>query len=223
MAKGKGLQHSDHIKGSISGQTYREYRGLQTVTIRPYPRNFYLAVKSSIQSILSDLSRLWGPLDPVLKQAWRDWATGNPQPDGMGGSFILDGNQAHIKLNHTAIRLSGWTGYSAWPPVSGSPAVVDTCGAAPTPPTGQMMVEWTTLGTPDPTDFIEVMLSNLQKYPGRAPTSVKFRSRKILAGDESSYQIDGLAPGGFYVVGVRYIEKHGQKTNIVYANGSAQP
>lgn len=223
MAKGLGLFHSDHIKGSVSGITMREYRGLATATCRPWPRARRDPVLSEVRSILSYLSRYWGSLSIELKDAWKDWAQGNPQPNGLGGTFILDGNQAHMMLNHTAMRLGGTAGYKAWPPATGAAAVVDTLTAAPTPPTGQMILNWTLLGTPDATDFCEVMISELQKYPDRRATSSKFHSRAIVAGNILTYTIDTLNPGGYYMVGVRYISNHGQKTNIVYAGAQAQP
>lgn len=221
MAKVLGPLHSDHVKGSVSGITFREYRGLSTTTRRPIRPIVIIRFLPNIRAILSYLSRQWGDLSADHRQAWKDYASGHGVPNGLGGTFILDGNQMHMKLNHTAIRLGGYVAYQTMPPTADSPAVCDVFTCSTGPAEGQITADWTHLGTPVAADTNEVDISLPFPSPARNPGSSRFRSKNLVTGTNVTCLVDGLQAGMNYVLRIHYVTAAGQKTTYLYGRAMA--
>lgn len=220
MAKCQGPLHSDHAKGSMSGITFREYRGLATATRRPRPVRRTTRPMSSIQAILSHLARHWNDLSAADRELWRVYSQNHPVPNGFGGTFQLDGNQMFIRLNSNAIRLGGAAGEEPQPPVVDSPANVDTLIGAETLVLGEIQLDWTHLGTPDALHFNEVQFAGPFDSPGRVSVGSRFRYIEAVAGDLLTDTLDGMQPLAWYWFRVRYVTAAGQVTN--WLNTQAQ-
>jgi hypothetical protein len=216
MAKVLGPLHSDRVKGSVSGQTFREYRGQASVTRRARPVRRNTNVLSNVRSIFSYLSKKWGTLSLADRQMWTDYAAAHPVPNGMGGTFQLDGNQYFMKLNHTCIRIFGEAGEKTQPPVGEPPAVIDTLIAVGGAASGEIVIEYTQLGTPLATDANEVQFAGPFNSPGRVSVGSRFRYNQDKAGDVLIATLTGCQPGANYWVRVRYISEDGQVSNWVY-------
>lgn len=171
---------------------------------------------SIVQHILVHLSRKWGLLTPSNRANWANWAANNPQPDGFGGTFQLDGNQAFMKLNHTAIRLFTSTAEQADPPTAEPPAVVDTLVAGDIIP-GGFTLTWTHLGTPVLTDLNEVSLAGPFDSAGRTSIENRFRYYSDVPGTNVQKSITDLREGAWYWARVRYVCKDGQVTPWIRA------
>ena len=70
MAKVVGPLHSDHVKGSMSGVTFREYRGMAVCCrkLRPVERN--RNVQPNNRAILSAIARAWGSVSAPDRALW---------------------------------------------------------------------------------------------------------------------------------------------------------
>jgi len=214
MAKLQGPLHSDHAKGSVSGLTFREYRGLATVTRRPRSVFRVNPLQSNVRSILGQLSKSWGFLTEEQRQAWRDWAAVNPVPDGFGGTFQLDGNQAYIMLNHTAVRLADWDAMQELPPEAYCPATVDTLVAEDGVASGEVKLTWTTMGEPLVTDFHEIHHTKGFQSPGRVAVENHYRSQGLHpSGTTYTLTVTGLELNLWYWFRVRYVDAYGQRSN----------
>jgi hypothetical protein len=221
LAKILGPLHSDRVKGSVSGVTYREYRGQASGARRGRPVRRQTTVLSNIRSIFSYLSKKWGTLSAADRQMWTDYAAAHPVPNGMGGTFQLDGNQYFMKLNHTCIRIGGAGGEAALPPVSEPPAVVDSINVGTGIGANTIDVTWTCLGTPDAGDFAEVQYAGPFNSAGRMSVGSRFKYFSDLPGTTLLETVTGLQADAWYWVRVRYITFDGQVSNWVYGQAKA--
>jgi len=222
MAKVLGPLHSDHVKGSFSGLTYREYRGLATTTRRPRPVRRISRPLSDVRSILAYLCRSWNNLDISQQAAWKAYAQNHPTPNGFGGSFMLDGNQMFIKLNALAIRLFSLSVFYDMPPIDDSPAVVDTLVASAGAASGEIKLDWTHLGIPAADDANEIQLTRYFDSSGRAAVESAFRFHSTTSGNIITSTISDLVPDGWYWARVRYVTQRGQVTNFVWSQAQAK-
>lgn len=223
MAKILGPLHSDRAKGSVSGNTYREYRGMATCSRRARPVRGVSTVLSNVRSIFSYLSKKWGSLSAVNRQLWADYASAHPVNNGMGGTFQLDGCQYFMKLNHTNIRIGGEVAEATTPPVTEPPAVVDTLIAAQGLAAGAITVNWTHLGTPDAGDFNEIQVAGPFNSAGRVSVESRFRYNQDVAGNITTCEISGLQASAWYWVRGRYVSFDGQLSNWVAYQSKAKP
>jgi len=215
MAKILGPLHSDRVKGSISGMTFREYRGMSTVVRRPRPVDRRTTLLSNNRSIFGYLSRKWSLIPLADRLLWSDFAATHPRSNGMGGTFQLDGNQMFMSLNHTSIRLGGAAGEFATPPIIESPAEVDTLVAVEGVAEGGVTLTWTVLGTADAGDFIEVQLAGPFNSPGRVSIGSRFKYQSDQIGTLLTLEVTGLQPAAWYWFRVRYVDISGQISNWV--------
>jgi len=215
MAKVLGPLHSDRVKGSISGTTFREYRGQASVARRCNPVKRVNTVLSNVRSIFSYLSKKWGTLLLSDRILWSDYAAAHPVPNGMGGTFQLDGNQYFMKLNHTAIRIGGAGEERLQPPVTEPPAVIDTLVATSGVAVGEIVLDWTFLGTPSVNDFVEIQYAGPFNSPGRVSVSSRYKYVADMPGNSITYSIQNLQGAAWYWARVRYITADGQVSNWV--------
>jgi hypothetical protein len=210
MAKVLGPLHSDHVKGSISGSTFSEYRGLAVVKRKLRPVNRAVTVQASNRAILSWLSRAWG--DELLEDRllWDVWAQNHPVPNGFGGTFQLKGNQAYIALNSVAVRLGGEAAKQSQPPIADMNQVIDTLTLLTGSGIGTLTAQWTVFGTGSADDFVEVSYCGPFQSAGRMAVAEKFKVYDAVAGTVVEKTLVGLQPGAWYWVAVRYIDKFGQ-------------
>lgn len=222
MAKVLGPLHSDRVKGSISGFTFREYRGQASVSRRARPVERASTVLSNNRSIFSFLSRHWGRVTAANRLLWAAYAAAHPRPNGMGGTFQLDGNQMFMSLNHTAIRIGGIAKYADQPPITEIDAAIDTLTAIEGANAGEIQVDWTFAGTEDAGDFNEVQYAGPFDSPGRVAVSNRFKYVADVAGNIKTYTLTGLQAGAWYLLRVRYIGVEGVVSNWVYDQSTAK-
>ena len=221
MAKVLGPMHSDRVKGSFSGATFREYRGMSTVVRRARPVKRGTTMLSNNRSIFGWLARHWGSVDADDRALWTAYAASHPRSNGMGGTFQLDGNQMFMSLNHTAIRIGGIAKYLDTPPVVELPATIDTLIAVSGAASGEIDLDWTYVGTEDASDFVEIQYAGPFNSPGRIAVSNRFRYWVDLAGNIKTYTMDTLQPEAWYLIRVRYIGFNGVISNWVYDQAQA--
>jgi hypothetical protein len=166
------------------------------------------------RSILGFLSRNWGNESAPDRALWDAWAAAHPVPDGFGGTFQLDGNQAYIKLNHTAIRLYGGAGKNAQPPVSDLPAVCDSL-VVTSLVVGEAVPTWTILGVGAAGDKVEVWIAGPFTSPGRRAVSARFTYVTKENGNVLTSFVANLQSGAYYWLKVRYTGADGQTSNWV--------
>jgi len=215
MAKVLGPMHSDRVKGSISGFTFREYRGQSSVSRRARPVKRETTPLSSNRSIFSYLSKKWGALSAFNRNLWYLYAVAHPRNNGMGGTFQLDGNQMFMSINHTVIRIMGSGAEKTVPPVTLPVATVDTVTAATGAAAGQCDLAWTTLGSPVAGGYLEIQYAGPFSSPGRMSIGSRFRYLTDIAGNNVSVIWPSGQPGAWYWFRVRYVDANGEITNWV--------
>lgn len=215
MAKVLGPLHSDRVKGSVSGITFREYRGMGTTTRRSKPVYRVTTRLSNNRSIFAYLSRRWGQLDSYTRNLWYLYAVAHPRSNGMGGTFQLDGNQMYMSINHTVIRILGYVNVRLVPPEGIDPAVVDTLAAVTGIASGGITATWTCLGVPMNSAKTEIQVAGPFTSAGRVAVGSRFRNFTQVAGDVLTFEITGLQPDVWYWVRCRYISAQGEISNWV--------
>jgi hypothetical protein len=173
-------------------------------------------MQSDNRSIFGELSRMWGREIDTDRALWDEWAKANPQPNGFGGTFQLDGNQAYMMLNHTAVRLGGWVAKKSQPPVATLPATVDTLSAVGGVPVGTIVCTTTKLGTGVATAYTEFHIAGQFQSPGRRSIESRFKYVADVAGNVDTYTITGLQSNVWYWVRARYVGLDGQVSNWVW-------
>lgn len=217
MAKVLGPLHSDHVKGSVSGLTYREYRGMATTTRRPRPVARITMPLSNVRSILEFLSREWSRLTADEKLQWLQYAQSHPVPNGFGGTFQLDGNQMYQKLNNTVLRLYSEGVIQDSPPTEDPTSNIDTLVAAGAVTPGTITLDWTHLGTPGVNYVTEVQIAGYFSSEGRVSVESRFRYLAKVAVATETYDAENLLVDGWYWFRVRHVTDHGVCTGWVSA------
>jgi hypothetical protein len=212
MAVVKNPLMSEKARGSVEGVTFSSWRGMAVAKRKSRPVRRRRSGQPRARSLLGFLSRYWGDLTDVQREAWRDYAANHPRPDKFGGTFQMTGSQAFTSLNHQAIRLGGYAALLEDPPASDPPASVDSLGAEDGISPVQIVLTWTLFGTPVATDFNEVWESRPYLSPGRVEIHEQYRFLKSNAGDDLEANVSGLQPGMWYWFQVRYVDEFGQVT-----------
>jgi len=215
MAKVLGPMHSDRVKGSISGITFREYRGMSTTSRRARPVKRATTPLSNNRSIFGYLSKKWGSLSPFNRNLWYLYAVAHPRNNGMGGTFQLDGNQMFMSINHTVIRVQGAAKELTVPPSTLPVAEVDTLAATTGALSGECKLDWTHLGLPVVGGFNEIQLAGPFSSPGRMSVRSRFRYLYDTAGNVVTFSYTLAQPGAWYLFRVRYVDANGEITNWV--------
>jgi len=204
------------IKGSIGNITFRKsMNGPMTMVCKPACK-----VPGTIgpsqeidrnRARLAYLARMWAYLDNTERQAWRDWASNHPQPDGFGGTFTMSGINAFIQLNHTRMRMDLSADYNHYPPIAQPPAAIDIMTAATGEVASSIDLTWTFVGTNVNTDAVEVAISAPFASAGKV-ASMKYVKNRQTSGQVGLVTVDGLCPEMWYWCRVRYVCADGQTT-----------
>lgn len=223
MAKLVSPMLSLRAKGSVSGVTFREYRGLPVATRRPMPRKVRSALVPERRSVMGWLSRKWQTLTGPERLLWTAYGQNNPQPDGMGGTFQLDGMQAFIMLNACAMSMLAGTGFKSAPPLTEPGSTVGTLTAITgIGIAGDIDCTVTLLSNGVAADCIRYEIAGPFSSQARGPASGKFKVGAEAAGNVLTKTISGLAAGWTYWIRASYIDQYGQKTNGVLDQATAK-
>ena len=210
MAKVLNPLMSQAAIGTYAAITFSAWHGMPTVRGKATPSTRMRTIQTTNRARLGYLSRQWGTLTAIQREAWRAWARVHPQPDGFGGTFLLTGEQAFIKLNIPALRLwGGVVGYTD-PPiagcVSGIATITLTQGAVPS----AFVAAWTDDTGNLVTDKNEVSIAGPFQSPGKIEVAGKYRYYGSTTGIVLTLPVTGLQANAWYFCRVRYVDSKGQ-------------
>jgi len=214
MATVKDPLHSIQARGSIEGVTYSVWRGLNTCRRKARPVRRTRRTQPNNRSILGYLARKYSDLSIAQMEAWENWATNHPEGDKYGGTFILSGIQAFIKLTHTSKRLLATEVLD--PPTEDPVATVQILEANPGIVIGDVDLTWTHAGTGAAEDCNEIQIAGPFMSKGRRSVESRFIYTNQTAGDILLLTISDLTPEMWYWFRVRYVALSGMTTNWVY-------
>jgi len=222
MAKVLNPLLSTDARGSIGGITYSINRGINTCKVKPRPARRFRTTQPRNRAILSFTSTYYQELTSAQRTAWQEFAQDHPEPDGFGGTFLLTGHQAFVKLNHTAIRLADWGSIGADPPGSPIAATIDalTVSTGLTLP-GDIDLVWTNQGTGSADDFVEQQIAGPFTSAAKQSVESRFKFVQTVAGNILLDTLAGLTELHWYWVRARYVSAAGQTSPWQY--GHAQP
>lgn len=222
MALVKDPYQAGGISGSIGGATFANYKGMTTVRNRAYPPRRMRSTQPRNRSIMGMLSREYGRLSAGDRELWESYAADHPQPDKFGGTFIMSGINAYIKLSHSISRLQGWAAVQDEPPVASPPASVDTFTAVTgaTNP-GEIDLDWGHAGTPTGGDFNEIYIAGPFQSPARQAVFDRKTYLLLKFAADVDYTVPNLVEGMWYWFYIRYVDAYGQVT--AYMNAQATP
>lgn len=221
MAKVLNPLHSEDARGSVGGITYSTtYSGaVAKKKARPVTRSE--PYKQSNRARVGFLSRKWGALTQGQRDSWKAWAQDHPEPDGFGGTFIMSGINAFVKLNFNSMRLGLPADIQLLPPETECPASLDTLTAVTgVVAAGDIDLEWTHNGLPVVDDFNEVQIAGPFLSPGRKEVYSKFKFILKPAGNCYATTSGGLDEGMWYWHRVRYVDEFGQVSAWLYAQAT---
>lgn len=208
---------STDAKGSVGGITYSGGRYGNTVKTKSRPSTKVNFNQPTIRAMLGHLSRKWGYLTDANREAWKSWAINHPEPDGFGGTFVLTGNTAYIKLNHTAWRLGGASDISADPPITDLEFAIENFAVDTPLVTGDFITTWDIVGAGDADDYVEIQLAGPFDSPGRIQVFNQFRFEKTVTGVTETETTAGLTVNAWYWKRARYVGVDGQVSAWQYA------
>lgn len=221
MAKVLNPLYSSDAKGSIGGLTFSSGPVGNIVKIKPGPVKRAEPYKQSNRARIAYLARQWGELEAAERTSWEAWAAEHPEPDGFGGTFIMSGINAFVKLNFNAMRLGAPGDMQSLPPEDPSPASLDTLTAATgVGAAGDIDLTWTHNGTGEADDYNEIQIAGPFQSQGRKIVFNHFHFIQTEAGNVLLDTISGLDEGMWYWVRVRYVDEFGQTTPYVYAQAT---
>lgn len=212
MAKVLNPLMSQQAIGSLGAMTFSGWHGIPVVRGKATPGRRLRAVQTTNRARLGYLSRQWSTLTNVQREQWRSWARVHPQPDGFGGTFLLTGEMAFIKLNQVAVRIfalgSGLLVPPITPVVSGVANLTLTGGAVP----GGFTAVWTADAGNIVTDKFEASIAGPFQSAGKIEVAGKFKSYGTVTGTTLTILPSGLQASAWYFFRVRYIDVTGQCT-----------
>jgi len=197
-------------KGSVGGITFAGGRYGKTVKTKSRPSTKVNFNQPTIRAMLGHLARKWGYLTDVQREAWKSWAINHPEPDGFGGTFILTGNNAFIKLNHTAWRLGTAVKVTHTPPIEDLAFAIENYEVDTALVTGDFITKWDLVNVGDAADYVEIQLAGPFDSPGRVQVFNQFRYDKDVTGVTVTETTAGLTVGAWYWKRARYVGVDGQ-------------
>jgi len=213
---------STDARGSVGGVTYSINRGINTCKVKARPGRRYRTTQPRNRAILGFISTYYQELTPLQRVAWEQWAQDHPEPDGFGGTFLLTGHQAFVKLNHTAIRLDDWDAFNADPPAVAIQAALESLIVVTgLTLAGDIDASWTFSGVESASDFVEMQIAGPFTSAAKQSVESRFRFVQTVAGNVALDTIAGLTEAHWYWVRARYVSAAGQVSAWLY--GHAQP
>lgn len=203
-------------KGSVEGLTFSSGRFGHTVKKKSRPSRKVNFIQPTVRAMLSHLARHWGYLTDANREAWKSWAINHPEPDGFGGTFILTGNNAYIKLNHTAWRLGGHGKVQDDPPLADLEFAIENYDVDTPLVTGDFITVWDLVGVGSASDFVEIQLAGPFDSPARIQVFNQFRFEKTVSGTVETETTAGLTVDAWYWKRARYVGVDGQISPWLY-------
>lgn len=218
MARVLNPLFSEDAKGSVGGLTYSKCSSGNVAKKKSKPVRRSEPYKQSNRSRVGFLARLYGLLTQGQRDSWKAWAEDHPEPDQFGGTFIMSGINAFVKLNFNAMRMDTPAAQQDLPPVDELPASVNTLTASTgVGAAGDIDVVWTHNGTGIAADWNELQLAGPFLSPGRKEVYSKFATKSIVAGNLLLDTISDLDVGMYYWVRCRYVGADGQVSAWLYS------
>lgn len=212
---------SGKARGSIGGITATIGIGGPVMKTKPIPVRRVRSTQPRNRSILGFLSREWGTLTDVERQAWRDYAVDNPRTNPFGDSFIMSGINAYTSLNATILRLDGAGSENDLPPAAESPASIESFIATTAPiVVGRCDLDWTHYGSPALPDINEIQIAGPFQSQGKVEVLSKFAYLDQTNGITITAVANGLLVGFWYWFRVRYVDQYGQVTAWLYSQAT---
>lgn len=217
-----GPFHSDDAKGSVGLLTASHWRGKQTMRKRSMPKVGRIPTMTANRALLGWLAREWSILAEGSRAEWEAYADNHPAPDGWGGTFIMTGQNAFIRLNHTAVRLDDGDAKQDTPPAVAPPAtVIDFTATQGATTEGDIDLAWVLDGTGDAGDFVEIRMAGPFMSQARISVQNRFAFKETVAGNLEVCIVTGLVVGKWYWFEGRYVDLYGQITE--FQLGQATP
>jgi len=213
---------SQAAKGSIGGMTFSKCNAGYVVKSKGGPTKRSEPHKQSNRARVGYLARSWAKLTEVMRAAWKAWAEEHPEPDGFGGTFIMSGINAYVKLNFNAMRMSDPSARQDLPPTEECPASINELFVVTgiTLP-GDIDLTWTHNGVGVATDFNEIQIAGPFLSPGRKEVYNRFAYVTQVGGDILLETVSDLNEGMYYWLRARYLDAFGQVSAWLY--GQATP
>ena len=207
------------VVGSVAGLVYSVHRGVNTVQAKSSPGRRLRPLTgymSDNRSRFGWLSAAWGLLSAGDRAQWDAYAKNHPQVNNQGTSFLLDGYQTHLKMNHTACRLGGVGNYFNVPPLIDLVPRVDSLVCVPGALTKQIACTITLAGTGIIGDFIEYNVAGPFESPGRRAVQSRFAFAGTTTGVILVLSLTTIAADKYFWVRARYTGTRGQTSNWTY-------
>jgi len=217
MARVQNPLMSQAASGSFGGITFSNTSSGPSAKRKPNPGDTMDQVRPRIRSVLGWVSRIWATLTILQMEAWDAWAADHPGTDAFGDPFIMSGDNAHMKLNHTAVRLWGAGSENVLPPVDAPVSSLDELTAITgVTAAGDVDLSWTELGTGIAADKFEIQIAGPFQSIGRRAVISRFRYIQSVAGNVLLDTVSDLDEGMWYWFRVRYVALDGQTTAWLY-------
>jgi hypothetical protein len=230
MAKVLNPFLSTDAKGTMSGMTASQWRGVKTMRVKSQPVIRLRTQQPVNRSRLAFLVSSWGQLSDDFRQQWRDWAAAHPQPDGFGGTFVMSGINAFVKLNIRRMLHGSFASYLPAAPISDLIVSIAAAIVVTGPASGQIQLDWTFNGTGSLLDRCTIWLAGPYASGGKVEVASNFHTvwgvpaiNHSVAGNLQTYLLSGLAPSMWYWVGVKYQDLYGQVSPMVIGQAVAKP
>lgn len=221
MARVLNPLNSQDAKGSIGGITYTKSPAGNVAKKKSDPVRRSEPYKQSNRSRVGFLARAYGGLTQAQRNSWKDWAIDHPQPDGFGGTFIMSGINAFVKLNFNAMRMGGTSAWEVLPPAAASPASIATFSAVTgATNAGDIDLTWTHNGTAEATDFNEIQIAGPFLSPGRKEVYSRFKYENAEPGTTLLRTVPNLDEDMYYWFRCRYIDEAGQVSAWLYSQAT---
>lgn len=221
MARVLNPLYSEDAKGSVGGLTFTKCPAGNVVKGKAGPVTRSGVYKQSNRARVGWLSRKWGTLTDEARNSWKAWAEDHPEPDGFGGTFIMSGINAFVKLNFNAMRLQTPAAYYGLPPEDECPASLNSLTASTgVGAAGDVDLVWTHNGVGEAEDFNEIQIAGPFLSPGRKEVYSRFRFIQLTSGTLLLATVSGLDVGMWYWFRVRYVDDFGQVSAWHYSQAT---
>jgi hypothetical protein len=210
MAKVLNPLMSQEAKGSLGAMTFSMWHGMPCVRGKATPGRRNISVQTTNRARLGYLSRQWGTLTNAQRELWRGWARVHPQADGFGGTFLLTGEQAFIKMNQVAVRVFSLGTGLLVPPIAACVSGVATLTLTQGAVAAGFVVSWTADVGNLVTDKFEVAIAGPFQSAGKVQVAGKFRNYNTVPGTTLTTPVAAQQASAWYFARVRYVDQTGQ-------------
>jgi len=112
------------ISGAIGSTVFSHNRGGAYIRNRTIPVKSTTPYSDESKADFTAASQAWSALTEAQREAWRQWAAGNPITDVLGASRQLAGNAAFTMLAARLLRIG--SSMPTTPPTEGAPPSLTT-------------------------------------------------------------------------------------------------